>query len=314
MTVRIKISEGKGHDMKKIIEWLASMEEMAGAIYHDAAGIFAKDYKVKRFLNHLAKDEAWHYFAMVSASDYVARNPQPALDFTLDGANRARIEAPCRENIKKIARGTLTMDSLVDSMIATEFSELNYFFLYVVNVLKEKRREFSYVASKVEHHKKLIERFIEELPNGRKYLKKIRRLPKLWNTRILIVDGNKPLRGLMSQILSLDGTVVETAHSGEAGLRKIAEQYYDLILTSDLLPGMNGIEFYNKAVLQDPLIGSRFLFLMHGTASKHNDFAKKHKIRCLTKPCPVCDVKKAMHEILCKTPRKTKSTLIRQQT
>lgn len=195
----------------------------------------------------------------------------------------------------------MTKESLLDCIAATECSEWNYYFLYVINVLKEIRYEFKYAASKIEHHKKLIERYIEKQPNNRKYLKKMRRLPKVWDVRILILEYNKPLRILLSELLSTEG-VIETAGNAEAGIKKISEQYYDIILVNDIMPGMKGSDIYNKAVRHDPLIADRFLFLMGEKNPRHIDFAKANKIKYLVKPVSIGEVKETMHDIMSKTP------------
>ncbi len=291
--------------MEEIIEWLINMEQMAGAVYHDASTFFKKDTKLKKLLDHLIEDEAWHYHVMVSAADFTKREKQPLRTLALDEAHKARIEAPFHKNRARITRGILTKDSLVDCIVTTEFSEWNYFFLYVINALKGKKREFEYAASTIEHHKKLIEHYIEKLPDNGNYIKKIRNIAKIWDVRILIVDYNKPFCLLMSEILSNEG-VVETANTGETGLMKINEQYRDIVLLNDSMPGMNGAQFYKKAVQHDPLIADRFVFLMNKSTPSRLDFVKKNKIKYLIKPCTVSEVKEAMHDILSKTPRKSK--------
>jgi CheY-like chemotaxis protein len=290
--------------MKEIIEWLISMEQTAREIYGDASRFFKEDKELERLLKHLAKDEAWHFHVMASAADFIKIDPQPPLTISLDNASKSRIEAPFHKNKREIIRGNLTKESLLNCIVSTEFSEWNYFFLYVVNALRGKRREFEYAASKMEHHKKLIERYIENLPNNRKYIKTIRHLPKVWNVKILIVEDNKPLRLMMSALLSTEGDV-ETAENGKRGLHKITKQFYDIILSNDFMPGMNGIELYKKSVQYDPLIAGRFLFLMDDITPGHIDFVRKNRIRYLIKPFPMHEVKKAMHSILSKTPRKS---------
>jgi CheY-like chemotaxis protein len=291
--------------MKEIVEWLIGMEHLSSEIYNDASGLFKEDKAFAELLNHLAEDEAWHFHVMASAAEFLQSEAQRPSDIiALGSAAKARMESPFRENREKIYSGTLTKDSMLDCIATTEFSEWNDYFLYVVNILKEKRREFAYVASKIEQHKKLIERYFEKLPNSRIYLDKIRRLPKVWNTRILIAEDYAPIRELLSELLASEGAV-ETAENGQRGLKKAAEQYYDIILTDTILPDTDGIEFYRQAVLRAPRLAERFLFLTDFNADEQIDFAKKNNIRYLTKPFLLDEIREAVHGLLTKTPVKS---------
>ncbi len=290
--------------MKEIIEWLIGMEHLSGEIYNDAAGIFKEDKAFAELLKHLAEDEAWHFHIMASAAEIMRSETRRPSAISLFSAAKARLEAPFHENRKKISSGTLTKERLLDCIATTEFSEWNDIFLYVVNMLKEKRREFTYVASKLEQHKKLIERYFEKLSNNRQYLDKIRHLPKVWDMRILIVEDYAPLRELLSELLASEGTV-DTAESGQIGLKKSTEQYYDIILAGSILPEMKGIEFFGQAALHAPLIAERFLFLTGFNDDEHIDFAKKNKIRYLAKPFLLDELREVVHGLLAKTPAKS---------
>jgi DNA-binding NtrC family response regulator len=60
--------------------------------------------------------------------------------------------------------------------------------------------------------------------------------------KILIVDDEAALRETIEALLSLEGYIVDTAATGEAGLEKIDQNAYDLVLLDLALPGKNGIE------------------------------------------------------------------------
>jgi CheY-like chemotaxis protein len=297
--------------MKELIEWLIGIEHMAGEIYKNAAGVFKNDKHLVRFLYHLAEDEAWHFMVMGSAADLIKREPLAPSNLALDRAFKTRIEDPCLKIREKLASGALTKESLLDYIATIEFSEWNYFFLYIVNALREKRREYEYAASKIEYHKKYISRFIENQPNNRTYLTKMQHLPKVWDARILIIEDFKPLRILLSQLLSTEG-IVETADNGELGLRKIGEHYYDIILVSDLMPCVSSTEFYKKAVKHDPLIAKRLVFLVDSMTSGSLDFLQKNNLRYLIKPFPMHEVKEVMHSVLAATPNKKQISILLQ--
>ena len=294
--------ETKGQRMKEIIEWLIRMEHLSGELYKDAVDLFKEDAVFAPFLNHLAEDEAWHFHVMGSAAEYFNHGkPRPA-DIILDDAVKARVEAPFHESRRKIEKGTLTKEALLDCIVTTEFSEWNNLFLYVVNSLKGMRREFAYVASKMEQHKKYIERHFEKIAGTGVRLDSLRRMPKVWDIRILIVEDYEPLRVLLSDILSMEGSV-DTAENGEQGLAKLAEHHYDIILSDDYMPSMSGVEFYQQAVSQCPLLEEHFLFLMDVIKPGDLEFAREHKIKYMLKPLSVDELKETVHEIMSKTPR-----------
>ncbi len=290
--------------MKEIIEWLIGMEHLSGEIYSDAAGLFKEDRELAELLNHLAEDEAWHFHVMASAAEIMMQSgtPRPSA-ISLYSATKARLEAPLHENRRRISSGTLTKESLLDCIATTEFSEWNDIFLYVANMLKERKREFTYVASKLEQHKKFIARYFEKLPNSRQYLEKIRCLPKVWDMKILIVEDYAPIRELLSDFLSSEGTV-EAADNWQIGLKKTTEQYYDIIVADSSMPGMDSTAFFGQAIQQDPVVAERFLFLTNFNDDENIDFSKKNNIRYLTKPFSLDKLREAVHGLLAKTPDK----------
>ncbi|HEY0758471.1 MAG TPA: sigma-54 dependent transcriptional regulator [Acidisarcina sp.] len=60
--------------------------------------------------------------------------------------------------------------------------------------------------------------------------------------RILIIDDEAGIRESLETLLTLEGYNVEMAPHGEAGLKMVEEQSYDLVLLDLALPGQNGIE------------------------------------------------------------------------
>ena len=59
---------------------------------------------------------------------------------------------------------------------------------------------------------------------------------------VLIIDDEAEIRESLQTLLELEGFAVETAGSGEAGLQRIGEHPFDLILLDLTLPGRNGME------------------------------------------------------------------------
>lgn len=65
--------------------------------------------------------------------------------------------------------------------------------------------------------------------------------------RILIVDDEKDLCAVLSQLISREGYQCLTAHEGETALKMVYSQAPDLILLDFKMPGMDGMEVLRKA-------------------------------------------------------------------
>jgi two-component system, OmpR family, alkaline phosphatase synthesis response regulator PhoP len=64
--------------------------------------------------------------------------------------------------------------------------------------------------------------------------------------KILVIEDNKQYRNLLKIALEGEGYEVETAENGKIGLEKVGIGEADLILLDLLMPGMDGITFYNS--------------------------------------------------------------------
>ncbi len=60
--------------------------------------------------------------------------------------------------------------------------------------------------------------------------------------RILVVDDEPSMQMALREFLAKRGYETDVAGSAEAGLEKIRQKVYDLILLDIRLPGMSGIE------------------------------------------------------------------------
>ena len=64
--------------------------------------------------------------------------------------------------------------------------------------------------------------------------------------RILIVDDNREIRGILEEYLREEGYFAQGAPDGEEALAKYAETPFDLIITDLNMPGMTGIELIRE--------------------------------------------------------------------
>ena len=61
-------------------------------------------------------------------------------------------------------------------------------------------------------------------------------------SRVLIIDDESMIRESLETLLGLEGFVAASAADGEAGLRKLEEGVYDVVLLDLALPGQSGID------------------------------------------------------------------------
>src|ERR1700676_4792408 len=59
---------------------------------------------------------------------------------------------------------------------------------------------------------------------------------------VLIIDDEAEIRESLQTLLEMEGFAVETANTGEAGLQRIGEHPFDLVLLDLALPGRDGME------------------------------------------------------------------------
>ena len=100
--------------------------------------------------------------------------------------------------------------------------------------------------------------------------------------KILIIEDEKGISEFLTEGLSEENYVVDTAFDGLSGLQKATQNVYDIILLDWMLPGLQGIEVTKKlrnAGIQTPII---FLTAkdtvqdtIMGLRSGANDYLKK---------------------------------------
>ena len=62
------------------------------------------------------------------------------------------------------------------------------------------------------------------------------------NTKILVVDDEKRIRDVCSEMLAKEGFDVAEADSGDDGLQMIDREHFDNILLDLMMPGLSGID------------------------------------------------------------------------
>jgi DNA-binding NtrC family response regulator len=71
---------------------------------------------------------------------------------------------------------------------------------------------------------------------------------------VLIIDDEEEIRESIELLLASEGLTTDTAGDGEAGLRKIEDNHYDLVLLDLMLPGKSGMEIQRDIKRIDPTL------------------------------------------------------------
>lgn len=284
--------------MEEIIKWLAYIEKCASAFYKKSAVALKDDRELSAFLNHLSEDEDQHAELLEKASEYLMQLDTPIEPAILVDENfKAKLEEHFLKCGEEISIEHISKKELIDSLVAAESSEWNDIFLYAVNSIQTQSKELQYIAAAMQAHIDNIEEYIESLPEADNYLKVMKKIPKVWDKRILIVDDEPFIRNILTALVE-DLAVVETAENGHEALSKVREQYYDVIISDISMPVLNGIEFYRQASFNDPAIGNRFLFYTGNPSDEYMRYFSENNIQYLTKPAPIGQIQKSVQNIL----------------
>jgi PAS domain S-box-containing protein len=88
------------------------------------------------------------------------------------------------------------------------------------------------------------------------------RSPAMLRGRILVVDDEEIVRGVLARILA--GHEIHCTGSAQEALELIRHQRFDLILSDLVMPSMTGMEFYEILLARQPELAQRVVFLSGG--------------------------------------------------
>lgn len=118
------------------------------------------------------------------------------------------------------------------------------------------------------------------------------------SARILVIDDEAVLRGLLQDMLAAFGYDADVAENGAAGVSRFRERDYATVITDLLMPGMNGLEVVTALRTIDPLIN---IILLTGSApSLTAARAREMGVTLLHKPIALGDLKTAV-DAACRT-------------
>lgn len=118
--------------------------------------------------------------------------------------------------------------------------------------------------------------------------------------RVLLVEDEEPIRGLIMAILNGGRYKIDVAGDGLAALAKMKRQDYGIILCDYRMPKLDGAEVYKQALKFNPTLVNRFLFISGSTEFMKNfdSFFKGNRLSCLLKPFTKNELISAINSLL----------------
>jgi CheY-like chemotaxis protein len=285
-------------DIRDVVDWLKGVEERAGNLYAQAAALCADDASFSGFLAGLAQDEKSHAgFMAVAAGQLHHLQDRPALDIVLDEQTRGGVEGLLERFERLVSQPRVSKRDVLEYVARAEASEWNHIFLYVAEEYRKTGREGERVTREIQGHLQHIQDFIDDLPRELRPSVDVSTLPFVGEVRFLVVDDHEPLRRLVASLLNRRGAV-DTAAEGREALDKLRDHFHDAIVSDIQMPGMDGLEFYRRAVEYDSHLIGNFLFCAADVTPETGDYLKRNNLRLLQKPFRLNEFYEAIDQIL----------------
>jgi two-component system, response regulator RegA len=122
----------------------------------------------------------------------------------------------------------------------------------------------------------------------------VAKIPTPADVRVLIVDDEGRLRDVLTRAIASWGFQVAGARSAEEALRMMQAQKYDLSILDLNLPGMNGIELFEKfrQIYPDHQV---IVLTGFGNLDSAKASIRLDVVDFLEKPCPLGELEKSLH-------------------
>jgi PAS domain S-box-containing protein len=116
---------------------------------------------------------------------------------------------------------------------------------------------------------------------------------------VLVVDDEPEVSEMLAEILSLDGHEIETAPSGNAAMRVLAERSVDVILSDMRMPDVDGPGLYLRIKNAYPKLLERMVFITGDTLGPANRaFLERTGLPYLEKPLSPDEVRQIVQQVL----------------
>jgi two-component system NtrC family sensor kinase len=124
-------------------------------------------------------------------------------------------------------------------------------------------------------------------------------LPAVSRKRLLVVDDEPEIAGLLVEIVAAAGHQVDVAANGRAALQYLTQHEYDLVLTDTKMPEVDGVALFQEIERRVPALKSRIVFLTGDVLdSAKREFLEASGAPFLMKPFDVTEVRRLVHRML----------------
>jgi len=120
--------------------------------------------------------------------------------------------------------------------------------------------------------------------------------------RVLVVDNEQYIRGLLSELLAVWGCQADLAASGTEGLRLFKQKSYDLVLTDYVMPAGSGLELVENVRNRDAAVG---VIMLTGSGADLDGHGRRLGFKLLRKPLQIDQLEAAVKQAL--SDRKSES-------
>ncbi|MBI5233210.1 MAG: response regulator [Deltaproteobacteria bacterium] len=111
-------------------------------------------------------------------------------------------------------------------------------------------------------------------------------------TKILLVDDEECVRDFCTEVLGNAGYEVVSAKNGIEALEDLNKDHFNIIITDIMMPGLDGMRFYNLVIKNTPSLKDRFVFITGVPTKEVADFFLTTKAKHLFKPFLISELLK----------------------
>jgi CheY-like chemotaxis protein len=285
--------------MKEILDWLLYLEQLAGNVYRSAAEKFSEDKEFSDFLSDLAYDEDTHFKLLKEAEqELLSKRIPPPPAIIVDKSTKNRVVTPLEnlyERIKTAPR--ISKQAVMKVIVAVEFAELNNIFQYVVSSFQKDENEIKKTASIIDEHIERIKKFLKKYSDVLDLSEAVRQMPTIGKEKLLIVQNKLPLQLFIAQALSTFGET-QIALNGQEALKKVRNNYFNLVISDINMPVMDGPDFFRRAVEIIPGIAKNFLFCARDITPDAEVLCNAYNIKFLKIPFALNQFHKTIKTII----------------
>lgn len=117
--------------------------------------------------------------------------------------------------------------------------------------------------------------------------------------RVLVIDDEPMLRGVIRRMLASEHTIEETSDAGDALRRMAAGEQFDVILSDLMMPGMTGMQLHAEVAKLDPDQAGKIIFMTGGAfTDRAREFLEAVPNPRLDKPFTAQELRGAVNSIV----------------